>query len=101
MLTRLRWFVPTLSPAFDVRALTKQIIDVLTVEDRLLGANGACARVVTRLPHRVWWDVSPGGALFHALKVYLEYKREGKLRDGGASAQGREEFCEFIERVWH
>jgi len=74
-------------------------MEILQAEERVLGVAGTRARTVTRTPHRLWWDVEPGGALFHAVKVFLECKREGKLRNFGTTDRGCEEFCEFIDRV--
>lgn len=110
ILQRLRRALPTLSPAFDARALSKQIQLVLAAEDRVLGlgkdassSNVESSRVrrptCVRIPHELWRDASPRGALYHILKTYATWRREGWLSGDVDDTKGREQFESFARAV--
>ena len=115
ILGRLRRAQPTLSATFDAAALSKQIQRLLTAEDKVLGSGG-CGETSTsgrgrrdgcvRVPHELWRDATPRGALFEALQTYVEWRREGKLclilmADGRAErAGGGNGHCDAGHRQW-
>lgn len=111
ILQRLRRALPTLSPAFDARALSKQIQLILAAEDRVLGLGKDVAPssdvessrgrrpTCARIPHALWRDASPRGALYHILKTYATWRREGWLSGHVDDAKGREQFESFARAV--
>ena len=108
ILGRLRRAQPTLSATFDAAALSKQIQRLLTAEDKVLGSGG-CGETSTsgrgrrdgcvRVPHELWRDATPRGALFEALQTYVEWRREGKLAKDASDDDGREEFEGYFRAV--
>lgn len=110
ILQRLRRALPTLSPAFDARALSKQIQLILAAEDRVLGlgkdapsSDVESSRMrrptCVRIPHELWRDASPRGALYHILKTYATWRREGWLSGHVNDAESREQFESFARAV--
>ena len=108
ILRRLRRAHPTLSPTFDAAALAKQIQRLLAAEDAVLGGGGGRETSTSgrarrpgcvRLPHALWRDASPRGALFVALQTYAERRKEGKLANDASDDAGRDEFEAYFQTV--